>query len=83
VDRETVFYQDLVNSKGPIESQAMESSDIFRQFYVAAAIGCKYNQDPKSCQTLANLCVMQLYNERTNVCRLLKTIPYAPKIYLP
>lgn len=78
-----MIYNDLVNSKGAMEPEYMDGSDIFRQFYVPAAIGCKYKSDPKSCQTLANLCIMQLYNERTVACRLLKSIPTAPEIYIP
>lgn len=57
-DRDRVIYNDLVNSKGAMEPEYMDGSDIFRQFYVPAAIGCKYKSDPKSCQTLANLCIM-------------------------
>lgn len=33
-------------------------------------IGCTKYQDPKSCESFANLCVMQLYNERQKICTL-------------
>jgi hypothetical protein len=74
VDKDTVYYDSLVNSKGAMSPDILAGSDIFRQFYVASAVGCKYYNDPKSCQILANLCIMQLYNERTIACQLLKTI---------
>jgi hypothetical protein len=82
-DKDTVYYENLVNSKGALPPDSMAGSDIFRQFFVAAAVGCKYNNDPKSCQTVANLCIMQLYNERSNACKLLKSVSAnAPDIYL-
>lgn len=34
-------------------------------YYLKAAVGCKKWKRPKDCQTLANICVLQLYNEGT------------------
>jgi hypothetical protein len=45
-------------------------SDTFNYLYYDAAVGCQVYEDPKKCQTLANLCVLQLYYERTSVCQL-------------
>lgn len=36
--------------------------------YYDAAVGCSQYQDPKSCQVLANLCVLQLYGPKTTIC---------------
>ena len=35
---------------------------------------CKYESIPEACQTLANLCVLQLYNEATEACTAYKDI---------
>ena len=35
---------------------------------------CKYDKDLKSCQILANLCVLQLYREDSLACYLFKSI---------
>lgn len=36
--------------------------------YYEAAVGCSQYQDPKQCQVLANLCVLQLYGAKTTIC---------------
>ena len=51
-----------------------ETSDVFVQFYYQSAVGCKYEKDQKQCQVLANLCVLQLYNEWTQACLLFKQL---------
>jgi hypothetical protein len=62
-----VTYYSIINSRGSVDPDSV-NSDIFRQFYIAAAVGCKYRQEPKACQNLANLCVLQLYDQTTQVC---------------
>lgn len=49
-------------------------SDTFDYLYYDAAVGCEVYFNPKKCQTLANLCVLQLYNERTLVCELFESL---------
>ena len=72
-NKDKVTFYSMVNSKGPLEPFTL-NSDVFEQFYVDAAVGCKYENSPQACQTLANLCVLQLYNEQTTACQLFKTI---------
>eukprot|EP00347_Sterkiella_histriomuscorum_P018733 403344384 len=45
-------------------------SDLFSYYYYYSAIGCWMDEDPQKCQILANLCVLQLYNEQSTVCQL-------------
>jgi Meckelin (Transmembrane protein 67) len=33
-------------------------SDVFTQYYLKSAVGCKLNGNVTDCQTLANLCVL-------------------------
>jgi hypothetical protein len=72
-NKDKVTFYSMVNSKGPLDPFTL-NSDVFEQFYVDAAVGCKYENSPQACQTLANLCVLQLYNEQTTACQLFKTI---------
>ena len=44
------------------------NSEIFSQFFIKSAIGCNKDKNPLECQSLANLCVLQLYNENTVAC---------------
>jgi hypothetical protein len=46
---------------------------VFAYYFAQAAIGCQKNQVPEHCQTLANLCVLTLYNQANAVCDFLKT----------
>ena len=41
-----VTYYSVVNSRGPVAEAKSVNSDIFRQFYIEAAVGCRYNEDP-------------------------------------
>ena len=41
-------------------------------YYLDAAVGCTKFKDVKKCQLLANLCVLQLYNEDAVACKLYK-----------
>jgi len=48
------------------------NSDTFSHLYYKAAVGCAVYSNPNQCQVLANLCVLQLYDEQTIVCELYK-----------
>ena len=49
-------------------------SDVFDYFYLQSAVGCRFNDDQRMCQVLANLCVLQLYNEKTLACKLVRDL---------
>ena len=47
------------------------SSITFEHYYVKSAVRCKYYSGPEDmeyCQALANLCVLQLYNDQSSAC---------------
>ena len=44
------------------------------KYFVKSAIGCQSHNDARSCQTLANLCVLSLYDEAQAACMMFKTI---------
>lgn len=44
-------------------AEVLSDSDVFSYFYYQSAVGCKIEKNQKQCQILANLCVLQLYNE--------------------
>ena len=58
-------------------SSVTEESDVFKYYYLQSAVGCTVDQDLRQCQILANLCVLQLYNEKTIACRLFKELQKA------
>ena len=47
-------------------------SGTLQYYYMDAAVGCTTFKDVKKCQLLANLCVLQVYNEDAVVCKLYK-----------
>jgi len=49
-------------------------SNLFKRFYLKSAIGCRMYQNLQDCQVLANLCVMQLYDEQTIACKLFQEL---------
>lgn len=67
-----VTYTDLQTASGVVSKDV--SSDTFLYYYLKAAYNCDVVLDVNSCQTLANLCVLQLYNVNTEVCQLYKSI---------
>ena len=71
-----VTYYDVIDAEGEVEDPpvTVEGSAVYRELYIASAIGCRDDGNPQACQTLANLCVLQLYNERTAACRLFKDL---------
>ena len=50
------------------------TSGTIQYYYLDAAVGCDVYKDIKKCQLLANLCVLQLYDSQTEVCKLYKDI---------
>ena len=50
------------------------ASGTIQYLYFDAALGCYNNGDPQKCQTMANLCVLVLYDETTNICKQFKDI---------
>jgi meckelin len=69
----SVIYNYHETSEGE-GTYTLSASDSFNYYYLQAASGCRDYSDTTSCQVLANLCVLQLYNEATEVCRLFKDI---------
>lgn len=69
----SVTYQFLENAQG-LGTYSISTSSSFQFYYLKAADDCMNYQSIKGCQILANLCVMQLYNERTTVCQLFNFI---------
>lgn len=64
-----VTYSFLIDKEGnPTNNPITIQSEIYGQWFVKAAIGCNKDKDPQMCQALANLCVLQLYNESTVAC---------------
>ena len=63
-----VTYTDLQSGNG-INERNLTDSDTFNYFYLKAVFDCYTYNDIKACQQLANLCVLQLYNLRSTVCK--------------
>ncbi len=45
-----------------------QTSAPMEHLYLKNAVGCTVYKDIKSCQSLANLCVLNLYNEQSLPC---------------
>jgi hypothetical protein len=70
-----VTYYNLIDAEGEVEeSPETIDSAVYRELYIASAIGCLDDGNPQACQTLANLCVLQLYDETTAACMLFKDL---------
>ena len=65
-----IDYSSVETSSGSISSISVANSNTFSYLFLDAAVGCNSNKDPAKCNTLANLCVLQLYNEQATVCQL-------------
>jgi hypothetical protein len=68
-----ITYYDFIN-KTDTTKPLVETSDVFNTNFAQAALRCKIESDPKACQVLANLCVLQLYNEQSLACKLFNQI---------
>lgn len=53
-----------------LEIITIENSLLFDYYFLDSAINCKIYNDIKSCQILANLCVLTMYNKLHNSCKL-------------
>jgi hypothetical protein len=53
---------------------SIASSDTFDHFYLISGYQCLKGLNAQSCQVLANLCVMQMYDLNNPVCKLYKYI---------
>jgi meckelin len=57
-------------SQGATSTFDLPQSATISYFYNKVAVGCVVYGDPQSCQSLANLCVLVLYNEQQTICKL-------------
>ena len=57
-----------------LTQETISESDTIQYFYLKSAFKCMKEQDIKSCQILANICVLQLYDLQTVPCQLYKFI---------
>ncbi|CDW85678.1 meckelin isoform 4 [Stylonychia lemnae] len=70
----TINYDYVETGSDSLGQVTVVISDTYNYLYYDAAVGCQELGNPKKCQVLANLCVLQMYNERTIVCSLFKSI---------
>lgn len=68
-----VIYQKLESGSG-VGQKNVTASATFEYYYMKAAYDCYMFYDIVACQQLANLCVLQLYNQKSTVCRLYREI---------
>ncbi|KAJ3201303.1 hypothetical protein HK099_002292, partial [Clydaea vesicula] len=61
-------YENILSSDLLTTSTATIFSDIFSLHFMKAYTKCHNQWDFNSCQTLSNLCVLQLYDESSQVC---------------
>lgn len=66
IEQQVEFNQLDISGGRTTETQV--NSDLISYYYYNATLGCLQFDDPNSCQLLANLCVIQMYNEDTKVC---------------
>lgn len=76
----TVIYNYAESTSGT-GAISLTQSDTYSYFYYKSARDCN-DGHAKSCQTLANLCVLQLYNLNTEACNLYKALGVG-KISMP
>lgn len=55
-------------------SVTISESNVIKELYFKSGYRCLKEKHKKSCQTLANLCVLQMYNLQSEVCKLYKFI---------
>lgn len=68
-----VVYTEHESSTGD-GTYTLSVSDTFDYYYLQSANACMNYGTPKDCQALANLCVLQVYNGDTDVCKLYKLL---------
>ena len=57
-----------------VGTHSLSSSDTFEYYYLKSGYNCRQHKSLQDCQCLANLCVLQLYNQDTTVCQLYNAI---------
>ena len=65
----TVSFDAIVEDGSDAPSVSVVSA-VFEDLFPRAATTCKYATDTVGCQTLANLCVLQMYDEEAPACEL-------------
>lgn len=66
-------YFSVLDTKGE-ETYRNLNSDTLNHFFIQSAVSCRKQKEPKACQALANLCVLQLYDySRATTCRFFRT----------
>jgi hypothetical protein len=62
-----VKYDDLLSSTGARTTSTFDS-DFFSDNVYAAIVGCQSNNNITFCEKLANLCVLQMYDQSSVAC---------------
>lgn len=71
---QTVTYFDIEDGAGNKQPQQSVQSYALAQRFAAAAVDCQLGAEPTACDALANLCVLQLYNDQAAACELFRDI---------
>lgn len=69
-----ITYYNEISADGVVKESKPMTSDLFTYYFKSAAAGCKVNKDINSCQQLANLCVLQMYDSSTAACKFFQTL---------
>lgn len=67
-------YTSVIDADGNIVEREITNSDLIKNYYHEAAVGCKIDKNPQHCQTIANLCVLALYDYSFRICRFFKSL---------
>lgn len=67
---------DFAETSDPLQDSVISvaSSDTIEYLYLKSGYKCLKESDIESCQTLANICVLQLYDLENSACKLYKYI---------
>lgn len=55
-------------------SETISESSTIKEFYFKSGFNCLKSKDRKMCQILANICVLEMYSLKSEVCKLYKFI---------
>jgi len=77
-DADNVAYQDLVSAGGSF-STSVDSLALKDNFY-SAAVNCRREIDVRYCQMLANMCVLQMYDETASACNYFQRLERASQL---
>lgn len=71
----SVKYKSLLDVAGkPLDKVEAIQSKTMTENFAPSAIGCKKYKRPEDCQTLANLCVLTLYDQTSAPCKFLNKL---------